>query len=384
MNRNNREKIRYILEKCKGLGSYVKTHKMNVFLLTLGGGIASLYAVFSTQQKRNMIKSAKDRVQSYFTSSQDFSNNTVDFVLNNFFEQNSGLERIETPSIAMIRNAAKDPVEKNRLTDQLKISIMTKLFTTMYTIPLIFIFNRIQVNIVGRYCYLDFIVQKDKTPKRLVDEQVEKQYFSFINYLFDQTFNRFVSVIQKHLEIHLKDWKIEEQSSYESFLRLMLKVRSSFESSNILSSNQTESLLKYLIPDEDEGNTASNDSLTMLFNETRNIFESPKFYGILKECINQSFLEFTKNIRNDFESNSKSTAINDNIVIPSLPIEMEIPKPLSTMHNIVLLPKINKLVNQISKTSQRLDIISKMSQLESVKSFNYSILTNDLNFNKLF
>ncbi|KAF2069516.1 hypothetical protein CYY_009163 [Polysphondylium violaceum] len=363
---------------------------MNVFLLSLGGGIASLYAILSTQQKRNMIKGAKDRVSSYFTSSQDFSNNTVDFVLDNFFEKNNGLERIETPSIAMIRNAAKDPIEKNRLTDQLKISIMTKLFATMYTIPLIFVFNRIQVNIIGRYCYLDFIVQKDKqqVPKRLVDETTEKQYFSFINHLFDQTFNRFVSIIQNHLEIHLKDWKIEEQSSYESFLRLMLKIRSSFESSNILSSNHKDSLLKYLIPDEDEGGNSSNDSLTMLFNETRNIFESQKFYGILKECINQSFLEFTKNIRNDFESNKKSgaaMAINDNIIIPSfLPIEMEIPKPLSTMHNIVLLPKINKLVSQISKTSQRLDIITKMSQLESVKSFNYSILTNDLNFNKVF
>lgn len=60
---------------------------------------------------------------------------------------------------------------------------------------------------------------------------------------------------------------------------------------------------------------------------------------------------------------------------------MEIPKPLVTMHNIILLPKINKQIGNIIVNKK--SIIEKIGSTDLINQLNYSVLTNDLDFNKV-
>ncbi|EGC37146.1 hypothetical protein DICPUDRAFT_150294 [Dictyostelium purpureum] len=390
-------KFRKAYEDVKRVGGFLNSHKLGVFLVSLSGGVAFLYHNITQSHKKSLIQFAKERVETYFNATQNLCNRETESIFIKFIDERKFLEKIETPSIASIRQQ-KDPQEKQKLTDQLKVSIITKLFSVLYVIPLIIVLNRLQINLIGKYCYLDYILYKDQdvSKNRYINQKTEENFISSKDhcYFFDNKFSQFINLIQEQIKVSLKDWKIDQQSSFEGILKLLINIRGNFEKKEILTSTTSDkSLLYYLIPSEEEFNeilkthkTPENDNdiqyeyLAMLYNETRNIFESQKFYEMFKECINETFLEFTQSLRADFESPELKNKI-DQIVLPDLPIEMEIPKPLATMHNIVLLPKINKQITNI--LAKRTLIVDKLSTFSSIKKLNYSILTNDLDFNKL-
>ncbi|KAM9997715.1 hypothetical protein ACTFIY_007369 [Dictyostelium cf. discoideum] len=391
-------KVSKVYQDLKKFGSFLYNHKMGVFLVSFSSGVAYLYHNITQSHKRKQIKLAKERVMTYFESTQKLSEREVDAIITKFIDENKILDKIQTPSLASIRSE-KDPSERLKLTDQLKVSIITKLFSVLYIIPMVTIFNRLQINLIGKYCYLDYVLYKDQEQHsmRLINQQTESNFINSRNncYFFKViNFSQFINLIQEQIKISLKDWKIDQQSSFEGFLKLLINIRNNFEKKEIIASISSDnSLLKYLIPTEEEidnlvqsQKTPENDNdieyqnLKMLYNEIRNIFESQKFYDVLKDSINQSFLEFTKNLREDFESTELKKQI-DSIVLPDLPIEMEIPKPLVTMHNIILLPKINKQIGNIIVNKK--SIIEKIGSTDLINQLNYSVLTNDLDFNKV-
>ncbi|KAK5584258.1 hypothetical protein RB653_005866 [Dictyostelium firmibasis] len=390
-------KVNKVYQDLKKFGSFLYNHKMGVFLVSFSSGVAYLYHNITQSHKRKQVKLAKERVMTFFETTQQVSEREVDAIITKFIDENEILSKIQTPTLSLIRSE-KDPSEKLKLTEQLRDSIFTKLFTVLYIIPMITVFNRLQINLIGKYCYLDQVLYRGQDHSmRLINKQTESYFINSKNncYFFkDIIFSQFIGFIQDQVKITLKDWKIEEQSSFEGFLKSLINIRNNFEKKEIISSiSSNKSLLKYLIPTEEEiddlvqsHKTPENDSdieyqnLKMLYNEIRNIFESQKFYDVLKDSINQTFLEFTKSLREDFESTELKKQI-DSIVLPDLPIEMEIPKPLVTMHNVILLPKINKQIGNI--IANKKSIVEKIGSTDLINQLNYSVLTNDLDFNKV-
>ncbi|KYQ91590.1 transmembrane protein [Tieghemostelium lacteum] len=384
--------IEYGLPLLTEIPRFLYNHKLGVFLVGFGSSVAVLYHKMRNSRKNQMIVVSKEKVAQFFEKSQQFSNNTVQFIISNFLIQKKILdEYIDITSISLKIRCASTPEEKKMFTDELGYSIISRLYTTLYTIPLILLLNRIQINLIGKYCYLDYIIYQTEE-NRLINEKDEKTFISFSNYLFDYKFRYFIEMIKSEVTDELKNWKLDQQSTYEGILMLLLRIRNRFESKKILltlNDKKSEiginekSMLNYLIPTETD-QVRYDETIRHLLDEVRNIFEDDKFYRVLSDSINTSFLWFTKSLRTVFESSSPQIpeVIESN---PYVPFEIEIPKPLNMLHHLQLLPKINKMVNEVLSPDSTIiqQIIQNSSDQPAFQEFNYKILTNNINFNQL-
>ncbi|EGG15994.1 transmembrane protein [Cavenderia fasciculata] len=423
-NNNNKQTVKYI----KDASGYLLNHKLNIFLVAFGGGVYYLYNNITNSHHQILKRAAQQRVTIYFTNTQATCDQSTALFLQSLDEKLEAA--VGAPSIQDIRQA-KDVEQKQRLSEKLKVAIFTKVFSTLYIIPLLMLFIRLQVNLIGRYCYLEQILkqQTDMNPSpetnkdssatnplsttRPISEDTESKFFSISNTILEHRFEEFVQQIENQVSLVLEDYKIDQQISYQALLQVFLKIRSHFESKQALSSLAQENCLtRFLLPknnnnqnNSDNNNGSDNngqqqeESISsdrlMLLNEIKNIFESDSFIKVLTESMNQSFLQFTENARTIFEDQQKQAraqqleqmvvGVDDLITSSSImPIDIAsiIPK-LNPMHMIVLVPKLNKQHSQTTTPDHIRSIIERIKNQPLVYQFNLSILTNVSDLNKL-
>ncbi|GAM24519.1 hypothetical protein SAMD00019534_076940, partial [Acytostelium subglobosum LB1] len=328
-------------------------NKMNIFLLSVGGGAAYMYHSSSQQQKKAEMQLTEERISTFFNNTQATCDQTTILFLKQNLEDKLN-SAISSPTTAEIRSAP--PEQRHQLMDQLKIATYTKLLATLYIMPLLLLFIRVQINLVGRYCYLDRILcqtttgasadSDSQTDSRPIDMETENRFFSISKIIIEKRFDEFVQTINEQVTCVLQDYRIDQQVDYEELLKIFVKIRSKFENKQVLSSlDNADCLTRYLMPDNDE----YYDSL--LLNEAKNIFENRKFNDVIQESINCTFRIFYDMLRNEIGQ--------------------------QRVHIISLVPRLIKLLDQLIKNDLDSTVGQIVAQTESINRCNREILTNN-------
>jgi len=303
-----------------------------------------------------------------------------------------------------------------------------RIFCAIYGATLLELFLRLQVNLVGRYLYLDSVSNSPETGSVNLGEftpfgtETQKSYIAHADHLVHTGLPEFVEFIRGRVREVVSTWPLQRQCSYEDLLRLFLEVRRSVEQIPAQKDAQTVGLLYYLLPPERKGVVSESngdieeevlgaygegdDHLKMLLNETRNILESDAFSQVLKPSLNLAFLVLYKNLRSAFlrpnispsDVRTPTTMHNDPnpnqpaskdlssdmAPIPQTPTDSplsidatQFPPPLPSLisHPMAkLLPSINKQLPLLLNHTHN-EVISAISDTSQLHDFCYTIFT---------
>ncbi|KAI9105639.1 Peroxin-3 [Phlyctochytrium arcticum] len=210
---------------------------------------------------------------------------------------------------------------KLELWDELKILGFTRTISSVYLITLLITFTHLQLNLLGRFFYLDSVIafkQVDHEQeirgqigggptesRNGVSYETERKYLTFSWYVLNVGWKACVERVRKATEEVLGDVSLKEQTSYGSLIETVSKIRA------IVEDESQPSMTSYLLPQE--GNeeqvlsaggvdTVVDPELRSLLDETRDFLESSDFQKVVSSCFDEAFDILFKQIRPHFIS----------------------------------------------------------------------------------
>ncbi|KAI8853948.1 Peroxin-3 [Chytridium lagenaria] len=229
---------------------------------------------------------------------------------------------------------------------ELKVLSFTRTLSALYLMNLMTLFTFIQLNLLGRFIYLDSVVN-DESPdfgtedaRKGLSFETERQYLTFSWFLLNVGWNNCVARVRKAVEEVFGSLPLDYPTTYASLVDQIEEVRKRVE----LSSPRREDLFAFhtfLLPSEDkeiqvllEGTSEGqeemrsqqeklkiDDQLKKLLDETRDFLESPDFPNVLKTCFDQSFDVLYQSLRLTFyEERTESTIVqitDDSSIVPA-------------------------------------------------------------------
>jgi len=214
---------------------------------------------------------------------------------------------------------------KRELWEELKIMSFTRLIASVYIINLISLFTYLQINLIGRYVYIDSVItlNHNKTDnnnnsikeKSLSDDsaqglstEIQAKYLAFSYYLIHVGWKKLAERVRTETEKEIGPLLLNGKITFEDLIEIFNKIRMNVEETTSLptKSNRYKDLNKdlnmthYIINNEKYDSevlsTVTNnpkvkidDKLKNLLNETRDILESEDFSAVLSSCLNDSF-----------------------------------------------------------------------------------------------
>lgn len=212
---------------------------------------------------------------------------------------------------------------KRQLWDDLTISAITRAFTLIYTLALLTLFTRIQLNLLGRRSYLSSVISlatgaahstislennDDDNPEHAYggDLDTNHKYLAFSWWLL----NKGWSSIQARVEVAVREvfghLSPRETLTYEAFSQLALKVRKKVEGET-REDRRTAAWLPFLLPPRELEGQMLRDSgildatklpeeegsmkpqVRRLLDETSDLIESPAFHHVLTHLLDAGF-----------------------------------------------------------------------------------------------
>mmetsp|Transcript_722 Transcript_722/g.991 ORF Transcript_722/g.991 Transcript_722/m.991 type:complete len:431 (-) Transcript_722:1378-2670(-) len=336
----------------------VQRHRKKVIALVVIGGTTYL-AVRYVRGKLDEIKKLQSdqeqqllrmRMQTYFDNAQRSCDGSIGSAFIVTLKDN--LTRIlEIPSTNDLRNSMKDNTAKQMLWDKVKINSFSRTICSIYATCLLILFVRVEVNILGKYLYMDVDTagtQKNDNEKS-ISEDTKKQYLNFTDFILNKGLSDLADYIHTQVQEELKDVPLTKKMNSDDIVNLVQKIRARVEYpvndtplnlSDLPNSNANDAPIRvrkvqtfhqFLLPPE-EGQSLSGQ-LTCLIDETRDILESDKFHRILTVCLNEGFHCFAREFK---ESYAKATS--------QAPSASETPDPTSVQ---LPLAKITPIIKQV-------------------------------------
>jgi len=217
---------------------------------------------------------------------------------------------VEIPSTEQLRSAHKTSnEEKIQLWDQVKIGTFTRAVSAIYAVSLSLIFLRTEVNILGRYLYLDFSIPSQSEQEQ-INQETQKKYLSMYEYFLNTGLKELCEFTRRHATEELAGWPLARKLTLEDVLIIFANIRSRIEGIN----GNSVPLYQFLLPAEDkDADTRSDDrQLSCLLNETRDVLESDQFNQVLKGCLETSYTLMADNMKEAFASSSPISDGNNN------------------------------------------------------------------------
>ncbi|ORX55879.1 Peroxin-3 [Piromyces finnis] len=215
---------------------------------------------------------------------------------------------------------------KRELWEELKIMSFTRLIASVYIINLISLFTYLQINLIGRYVYIDSVItlNHNKTEsnsstsereKNLSDDstkglstEIQAKYLAFSYYLIHVGWKELAEKVREETEKEIGPLMLNGKITFENLIEIFNKIRSNIEETASPSSkskksknmNKNLNMTSYIINNEKYDNdilatvtsdpkVVIDDELKNLLNETRDILESEDFSAVLSSCLNDSF-----------------------------------------------------------------------------------------------
>lgn len=213
---------------------------------------------------------------------------------------------------AITAKLREKPANKLELWEQLKILSFTRTLTSIYSSCLLFVFLRVQLNIVGGYMYLDSLILTGESPngKQVhIAESLQKRYLALVRYLLGDGLDFLVEEIRRIVEDILGEVSLKEKFSHAEFSRLFNHIRQSVEHSNhsipikrtlpdalngkVKNGHHSTPLQKYMLPRDIESLCGSaseeDDNFRNLVLETLDILDSNDCQTVLRMCLDTGF-----------------------------------------------------------------------------------------------
>jgi len=273
---------------------------------------------------------------------------------------------IKIPASTQIRNC-ENKEEKIAMWEAMKIKTFARTISGIYGLVLLALHLRLQVNVVGRYLYLDTILDSTGTPQGepAFGPDTQTKYLAYADYLLQSGLPGLSTVVEVATEAALKDWLLTRIVGYDDTLRIILDIRRRVE-------GHMDTLLSHLLPSEEIQDSQLDDpKLVMLLSETRNILESDIFRQVLKVCLDQTFLYLTTHLRDSFvselNSQSPSNSSENSSLYP--------PSPLTEMAMAKFIPIINKQFGFVLENTSENEVVDLLSNITQLQNYSFDLFT---------
>jgi len=296
---------------------FITDHRKGLLCLAVTGGVAA-YAVYRVGREYREVQEAslhRLRLRGAFESTQSTCAGTVGSLVLKL--NDAVLRLVPIPSPAELRlslqQAPKDGQDRYALWDHCKTQTFARLVVGVYGVVLLSTFLRVQVNILGRYLYLETLIATDPSARfRIpldvaIPQDTQKRYLGYSEYVVHTGLPQLVALVQATAQQVLSSYPLQRQCTYEDVLAIVDAIRRKMEQPLSPDSDET-GLNTFLLPQEDaEGGSSGGNGkrhrdhkLTMLINETRDVLESPEFNQILYRCLNLSFYAMAHQLHSCF------------------------------------------------------------------------------------
>ncbi|KAG5937036.1 hypothetical protein E4U53_000094 [Claviceps sorghi] len=217
---------------------------------------------------------------------------------------------------------------KRQLWDDLTISAITRAFTLIYTLALLVMLTRVQLNLLGRRSYLSSVVtlatgspqatinlenNDDENPEQLCgsDFDTNRKYLTFSWWLLNKGWAQVMNRVENAVRSVFGNLSPRDLLSFDRFSELTMEVRKLVEGASVEERRQMD-WLTFLLPpldQEDEvirqsgilqdshdsaqggsvSDLAPSAALRRLLDETADLIESPSFSHVLTLILDAAF-----------------------------------------------------------------------------------------------
>ncbi|KAE8331862.1 putative MFS transporter [Aspergillus sergii] len=238
--------------------------------------------------------------------------------------QSDGFVRTSQPGepSAECEGEARPKRNKTQLWNEVKITSITRSFTLVYTLSLLTIFTRIQLNLLGRRNYLSSVISMATPPAnestiRLEDHddddltqtlgndfETNRRYLAFSWWLLHRGWKQVMNEVQTAVTEVFGPLNPREDISLARLSELFLEVRKKVEG-HTEEERKHRKWLSYLLPPREEedkvleesgvlgvtelANSQTANTLRHLLDETADLIESPTFTRVLMLLNNECF-----------------------------------------------------------------------------------------------
>jgi len=295
----------------RAASDWVKKNRRRLLVGALIGGSSFLayrfvkgkMVQFQQQQMQISLEETKTfekfRMQQYFAKSQKRCDGML---LRDVIPtlQEKLMERIQIPSKAELKLSIKGPKEqKMAIWGKAKIQIFVRTISAIFASCLMTLFLRVEVNILGRYLYLDILndtdINSNTEDEKPISADVQQKFLSFANsgYIQGKGLQKLIQFIEEITTDELSSWPLTKKCSFEDLEKLLSQLSARvYKDGNSLESKFSEFLLENLL--------MPNMQLQVLVTETRDVLESKQFESILKTCVDRGFACLTEQLRGSF------------------------------------------------------------------------------------
>lgn len=205
------------------------------------------------------------------------------------------------------------PANKLELWEQLKILSFTRTLSSIYSSCMLFVFLRVQLNIVGGYLYLDSLIptaENSNGRQVHIGEGLQKRYLALVRYLLGDGLDFLLEKIRRSVEDILGEVSLKEKFSHTEVTKLVGHIRQSIEFSNhsipikrtspdapngtVKNGHHRMPLQKYMLPSDieslcDSTSEGEDDNFSNLVGETLDILDSEDCHTVLNMCLDAGF-----------------------------------------------------------------------------------------------
>ncbi|KAK7414529.1 peroxin [Neonectria punicea] len=265
--------------------------------------------------------------------------------------------------------APKTRKTKRQLWDDVTISALTRAFTLIYTLALLALLTRVQLNLLGRRSYLSSVValatgaqqatislennDDDNTEQSYgSDFGTNRKYLTFSWWLLNRGWADLSRRVESAVRTVFSSLSPRDLLSFERFSDLTMEVRKLVEGATIDERRKTN-WLKFLLPPQDQEDEVIRESgiledapaegshpsspaiLRRLLDETADLIESPSFSHVLTLMLDSGFSYL---VDNKLATEAFQLPATDGIVTPELKDQQRC--------KVILLPKIMSVLTR--------------------------------------
>ncbi|KAK9767828.1 peroxin [Basidiobolus ranarum] len=297
-----------------------------------------------------------------------------------------------------VLEAPMDRQTKLQLWEELKIASFTRTIASIYLTVLLNIFVHIQLNLLGRFIYIDSVLsfsEKDREGSfrlepstdetRRLSREVERKYLTYSWWLLHVGWKRCVENVRVAVEEVLGDVPLKKPLNIHDVVHIIQEIRARVEFSDLLTPTN---MRDFLLPDDIEGELQvlkeGNGSeephiepdLRMLLDESKDFLDSPDFIVVRQSCLDEAFSFLNYNMRGAFLSKGGNVRTTAKLYELNSP---EDPATDSSISLAALLPVISKQVHNIINgvPNEYVEILCSVKELQSYSAIIYSTFNLD-------
>lgn len=153
-------------------------------------------------------------------------------------EGSTGEDQQPAATATTATSASDEKEEKLRLWNDLKILSFTRTVSSVYLVVLLSMLTHLQLNLLGRFIYLDSVVQIDaqtsapvvsldegEDAKPSLDAQTEKQYLLFSAYLLTDGWKKLVDRVRVAVEESIGNLGLRQPVTYDDLITYIENIR---------------------------------------------------------------------------------------------------------------------------------------------------------------